>query len=251
MKQQILNEQLLNHEFDYSQQQLASRYLAAKQLAAHYAQFENAVVVLSNMADNLSYICYGHLGSKLGIGEGCEEVDSIWEEKILDRIHPDDRVEKIAWELQFLSFMRLLPENSRTDYYLQHFLRMRNDSGDYVPLRHRIFYLDYDSAGNVWLVLCVYTAVSQFQGVAGVVCSLDDTMVDNSLVKMQGLLSVRECEVLKLISEGLSSKRVAELLSISANTVNNHRQNIIRKLQSRNITEAVIVARRLGLIKVV
>lgn len=44
------------------------------------------------------------------------------------------------------------------------------------------------------------------------------------------LLTIREREVLKLIAEGNSSKRIGELLFISFRTVNRHRSSIMRKL---------------------
>ena len=65
---------------------------------------------------------------------------------------------------------------------------------------------------------------------------------------MQGLLSVRECEILKQISSGKASKQIADALNISINTVNNHRQNIIRKLHCQNTAEAIVVASKLGIL---
>lgn len=243
-----LNERLLNHNFGYDAEEHSERYVAAKALAEHYAKVENAMVVLSNMAQDISYICYGNLGNRLQLGDGCEEVESIWEKKILDRIHAEDVAEKIAWELQFLNFIKQVPLNQRPNYYLQHFLRIQNAEGTFNMLRHRIFYLDYDTEGNVLLVLCIYTAVKQNQGQAGIVCSLDDTLVRAPRANAQGILSERECKVLELIRCGQASKQIAEALCISVNTVNNHRQNIMRKLRCRNTTEAVEVARRLGLL---
>ena len=99
-----LNRQLLNHEFCYDSEFL-ERYNQAKTVARHYCTAENAVAVLSNMPLGTSYICYGRLGERLGLGHATEEVASIWEKKLMERIHPDDMVEKIAWELQFLSFV--------------------------------------------------------------------------------------------------------------------------------------------------
>ena len=40
----------------------------------------------------------------------------------------------------------------------------------------------------------------------------------------------RELEVLKLVAEGMSNRQIAEELSISENTANNHMRNIIEKL---------------------
>lgn len=242
-----LNKQLLNHEFT-SDKEFLKMYNEAKIVARHYCMAENTIAVLSSMPLNISYICYGHLGEKLGLGNGIEEVVSIWEKKLMDCIHPDDVAEKIAWELQFLSFMNQIPADGKSDYYLQHFMRMRDEQGNDLMVRHRILYLDYDAEGNVLLTLCLYSVAGQNAGVTGIVHSLDDTLVSSPSISMQRLLSVREREVLEQISSGKASKQIAETLNISTNTVNNHRQNIIRKLHCQNTAEAVVVAGKLGIL---
>ena len=246
--QNELNDRLLNHEFN-CESYFATRYNTAKRVAEHYAMAENAIAVLSNMPYAVSYICYGRLGEKLGVGEGKEEVDTIWENQLLAYMHPDDVAEKIAWEWQFLSFQNRVPTEERSNYYLQHFLRMRDRLGYYHIIRHRIYYLDYDAIGNVRLSLCLYTVADQNGGVTGIIHSLDDRVVDDTHVNMQGLLSKREQEILGLLSLGKASKMIAEQLCISVNTVNNHRQHIISKLHCQNTAEAIVVAGKLGLLK--
>jgi DNA-binding NarL/FixJ family response regulator len=53
------------------------------------------------------------------------------------------------------------------------------------------------------------------------------------------LLTTREREIIKLIAEGKSSKEVAELLFISSRTVQHHRANIIRKLNTKKTADLV------------
>jgi DNA-binding NarL/FixJ family response regulator len=52
-------------------------------------------------------------------------------------------------------------------------------------------------------------------------------------------LTVREREVLKLVAEGISNKEIADLLFISVRTVENHRANIMRKLNIRNTANLI------------
>ena len=61
------------------------------------------------------------------------------------------------------------------------------------------------------------------------------------------VLSAREEEVVKLIAEGHSGREIAELLVISAKTVERHRANILQKLGLRDRVDLVRYAIRAGL----
>lgn len=56
------------------------------------------------------------------------------------------------------------------------------------------------------------------------------------------LLSKREKELIKLIVEGKSSYAIAEILYLSIHTVNNHRKNIIRKLEINSLCQLTKLA---------
>jgi DNA-binding NarL/FixJ family response regulator len=61
-------------------------------------------------------------------------------------------------------------------------------------------------------------------------------------------LTAREREILELIAEGLTNGAIAKRLFISVNTVRNHVQNILAKLDAHSKLEALSVAIRDGLI---
>jgi DNA-binding NarL/FixJ family response regulator len=61
-------------------------------------------------------------------------------------------------------------------------------------------------------------------------------------------LSRREVEILGLLGKGFMSKEIADRLFISVNTVNNHRQNIIRKMGLSNTSEAIAYAQKTGIV---
>jgi DNA-binding NarL/FixJ family response regulator len=63
------------------------------------------------------------------------------------------------------------------------------------------------------------------------------------------VISAREREVLQLIADGLSPTEVAGSLYISAKTVKNHLTSIYQKLDSRDRTQAVVRAVRMGIIR--
>ncbi len=56
--------------------------------------------------------------------------------------------------------------------------------------------------------------------------------------KTSGLTN-REIEIIRLLSDGLSNQKIAELLGISHRTVDTHRTNIMQKVKVKNVAELV------------
>lgn len=63
-------------------------------------------------------------------------------------------------------------------------------------------------------------------------------------------LSSREREVLQLVAEGKSSRRIADLLHISPKTVDTYRSRLMRKLDVQSLADMVRFAVKRGLIPV-
>jgi DNA-binding NarL/FixJ family response regulator len=61
------------------------------------------------------------------------------------------------------------------------------------------------------------------------------------------MLSTRELEVLQLTAEGKSAKAIGDLLHISPKTVDNHKANIMKKLDIHDIPSLVKFAIRAGI----
>ena len=61
-------------------------------------------------------------------------------------------------------------------------------------------------------------------------------------------LSARELEVLQLIADGLSNQQIAERLFVSLNTIKTHTSNLFLKMEVERRTQAIEMAKRLGLI---
>jgi DNA-binding NarL/FixJ family response regulator len=70
---------------------------------------------------------------------------------------------------------------------------------------------------------------------------------DREAANSQDLTS-RELQVLRHLGLGLSNREIARSLEISVETVKEHVQNILRKLDSRDRTEAAVLAVRDGLV---
>ena len=73
--------------------------------------------------------------------------------------------------------------------------------------------------------------------------------VDTPAEELEPIISRREEEVLQLVADGLSTSEVAAKLYISIKTVKNHLASIYEKLDSRDRTQAVLRAVRMGIIR--
>lgn len=62
------------------------------------------------------------------------------------------------------------------------------------------------------------------------------------------LLSDREQQVFRLVAEGLSSRRISQLLCISPRTVDKHRSNLMKKLGISDSRELVRYALKIGVL---
>jgi two-component system response regulator NreC len=65
-------------------------------------------------------------------------------------------------------------------------------------------------------------------------------MIDVSM--RRHLLTAREREVLRLLAEGNSAKKLAVLLGLSSKTVEAHKFNLMRKLDVHNTAQLIRIA---------
>ena len=61
-------------------------------------------------------------------------------------------------------------------------------------------------------------------------------------------ITPRELEILELIAQGLSNREIANKLFVSENTVKTHSSRLFDKLSARRRTQAVQIAKEMGLI---
>lgn len=61
-------------------------------------------------------------------------------------------------------------------------------------------------------------------------------------------LSIRELEIIKLMTKGMTNKQIAKDLFISEKTVETHRKNIFRKTDTHNVVSLLDLVNRLGIL---
>jgi DNA-binding NarL/FixJ family response regulator len=78
---------------------------------------------------------------------------------------------------------------------------------------------------------------------------LASLMLNEARRAQEPLLSAREEEVLQLVADGLGTTEIAQKLFISQKTVKNHLASIYEKLDARDRTQAVLMAVRMGIVR--
>lgn len=218
-------------------------------IAQSYSICENSIAVLSNLRTGKSHIFFGKSCNILGLGKSntMQTVDSVWEEEIYNRIHPDDWKNRCLQELTFFRRVSSFHSKEIFSWYLENTMRMCGKEGKYHYWRHRIFYFSGDGQQGISYSLCLYNLTSEDSGAAYLI----NTMTGEKKILLTDenqLLSIREKVILQMIQSGKSSKMIADQLKISKFTVDRHRQNIIAKLRVNNTIEACHTAKRLGMI---
>lgn len=64
----------------------------------------------------------------------------------------------------------------------------------------------------------------------------------------KNILTVRELEVLRLVSKGNTTNEISSILNIDPETVITYRKNLLKKFKVKNCAELIYVVTKLGLI---
>jgi DNA-binding CsgD family transcriptional regulator len=117
--------------------------------------------------------------------------------------------------------------------------RARHASGKYRWL-HGSFYALPSSKKKTTQIVTIATDYSDYSNSESV---LKELLKHNKDVSTEDLklrnLSKREQEIIRLITQGMTSHEIAELLSLSKMTIQTHRQNILRKLNLKRPADLI------------
>lgn len=183
----------------------------------------------------------------------CSQVTSASEELLDSKIHPDDFFEYKKNLFRVGEFLMQKPKKERTEYKHIFELRIRNIQKQYVRVSWERQALETDRSGNLWLMLGTVHILSDQNNETETQSFFLNQKTGERIpfgcpqVPLFELTS-REKEILGFIQQGLLSKEIADKLSISVNTVNIHRQNILQKMQVNNSLEAVGKGRKSGIL---
>lgn len=169
------------------------------------------------------------------------------------QIHPDDIDTIIKNAISVLRHV-FSKENHIANSKLIRQYRVKIN-GIYKRITEEMQIIESDKYGAPWLSMSIVNISPDQEEPFIVKSQLIDTKTGDVFTPLDDMydrdtiLTTRELEILKKISQGLLSKEISSLLGISVHTVNTHRQRILAKLNVNNSIEAVKYATALGLIK--
>ena len=170
--------------------------------------------------------------------------------KMVDSIHPDDKIYFLNFEQKSIEFFKTLPFDKIQKYKAQYDYRIKAKNNNYVRILQQVVPIDYDET-NFYRTLGIHTDISHIKqegipcfSIIGIDGEPSYYNIQDSLdfTKSYDLFTKREREVLKAIVEGKNSNTIANALNISLHTVNAHRKNILNKANCKTPVELVAKA---------
>ncbi len=185
------------------------------------------------------------------------EMEDITMEVLLETANPDNIpiLEKKEGVIKDF-FVNHLDKNKITDYKIIYSYDMIDQYGKSRTMLLQATPLSISEEGFVKHVLSIHTDISHITPKASPNVSFMDLTGEKSYLNvdsqkgkfsMQYVLGAentpdytkREKQIIQLLSQGLESSEIAEVLNISFNTVTTHRRNILRKGEFKNTAHLI------------
>lgn len=223
--------------------ELYKKLLNFFQVGDHFYLIFNLVSIQVDMVSNDVQTVLGCQPSEFNI------------EYLLNNIHPDDRPWFLNHENKARDFLAELAVDKLTKYKMRHDFRVRKQDGNYVRILSQGMVFEHDENGVILRTLVVFTDITHlkpegkptlsFVGLDGEPSYIDVDVKEVFAVSKE-FLSKREKQILLLIIEGKLSKEISEILHISKQTVDSHRNNMLAKNKLKNTSELIAKAIKQG-----
>ncbi len=179
-------------------------------------------------------------------------------ERIHNITYPPDLDQVNAFSKFWVTFYLSLPPERRSHVKMTLYFRVRNTQEEYYWIM--VQYLDNILDNNNMFVygLVLATDISHLKKDGEPMMSILDTYAGDcqqffctdkyELAKKEltGSITAREREILYYLVNGFSSKQIAAQLDVSIKTIDNHRQNMLRKTRCKSTPELIAHAIKKG-----
>lgn len=240
-------QQISSNDVDYGLWNQKKELLKQMAEISHSCLF--TVDVFKNSYDFASSGFSNLFGYKQKWLDSIEKSDDFFE----NMTHPEDLDTIIKMQIDHAQFIYNLEPEKRNDYSNTYKFRMLNSQNKYLNVMSQQRVIQQDINGKAWIILGEVNILpdqNTRKNVQKMTVNLKTGQIiyNTNQLNNKTPLSNREIEILKQVHSGYLSKEIAAKLCISLNTVNNHRKNILKKLQVENSIEAINEASKRGII---
>ena len=248
-----------------------NRNANTNQLLSPEAYFTNLIPAIKKFAVGPHFWFIANLtnGAVAAADGMIEEITSINKEsyiqgspdQLFHRTHPDDIQQMFSFSNYWTGFLMNLPRERRSHVHPTIYIRIKNKEEIYKWVM--VQYADhlFDEKGKIIFGFTLVTDISFIKKDGPSMMSILDTndqtcqqfyWFDGKSLEQTGRfipkITVREMEVIKFLAIGYSSKQIAAEMKIAINTVDNHRQRMLKKTQSKSTGELVNFAIKAGFV---
>ncbi len=160
---------------------------------------------------------------------------------------------------QVIKFLADIPDEQHCDYIFSCNYRLTNKDGSHIALLQKGGYITVNGRpvfgfGNVTDITPFKKDTSIIQTIERYKRSANGIEYENILTNFfypnseDCMLTSREKEILLWLSDGLSVKQIVDKVGATINTISNHRKNMFRKTNTKNIAELVNYAIKRGIL---
>ena len=171
---------------------------------------------------------------------------------LFQQLHPEDSQELMSHTFKkMMEFYHDIPVEERKKIRCSYDYRLKRADGKYLRLLQQTLVVDIDSEGKPLVDIGIVSDITEYKKENKITLSLSKYDQEIGFVtyneevvssNQKDRVSERELQILQLLMKGYSSKKIADQLNISVNTVRNHRQNLLEKTQTKNIAELITFA---------
>ncbi len=172
----------------------------------------------------------------------------------LSRFHPDYLNAALTMQQTGVEYIMSLPDTDVRQVILSMDALYKKGNNDYIHTLQQAMIVETDEKGFPLLFLSYIYDIAHLKKEKSanmVVTAPHDRRIwnynfDKNALEKAKTLSMQENKILQLLSQGKQSREIASLFSISPNTIDTHRRNLLKKTNCIDTTALVTYCRLVG-----
>lgn len=166
-----------------------------------------------------------------------------------ESIHPEDRNKLKALHKKMFEFFYKASREDRKKFKFDFNIRVLKANQEYVHLLYQTIFVELTNVGEPSLDCCTCTDISRYKSDNNMKLTVYHMERDGyhqvyeyEISDLGAAFTPRQVEIIELIAKGLTSSQIADKLTISIETVKNHRKKILHATGAKNIAEAMKIS---------